>query len=171
MIEFMLISAPRCASTWAANWLTTDNTLCLHDPLNDWHYTDLDGLESAKRLGIADTGVFRFGGWLNAHPAKKVILHRPLDEINASLSDIGLPPISYDEWSMLDDIDGVHCCWRDLFTKPAPIYEFLTGKRFDAERHAELCLIEMQPHFHGLTLNPEVTKRLRGELLNIIKEQ
>lgn len=170
MIEFMVISPPRCASTWAANWLTTDTTLCLHDPLFNWHYSDLDGLETDKCLGIADTGIYRFPDWLNDHPARKVILHRDQAEIDASLADIGLPPLEGNVSADLLKIRGEHYGWTALFTRPQPIYEFLTGKPFDAERHRELALIEMQPQFSGLTLNPGVTKRLRDELLSIVKE-
>lgn len=170
MIDFMLISAPRSGSTWAANWLTTDTTLCLHDPLFNWHYTELDGLETDKCLGIADTGLYRFPAWLNAHPARKVILHRPQASIDASLAEIGLPAMEGNVLADLGAIQGRHYNWTALFTDPKPIYEFLLGKPFDAERHRELALIEMQPKFSGLTLNPGVTKRLRDEFLSIVKE-
>lgn len=89
MIDFMVIGLPRSGTAWAANWLTTDTTFCLHDPLAKYHHTELDGLVSDKRLGVACTGLWTQPEWLNAHPAKKVILHRPLEEINRSLKAIG----------------------------------------------------------------------------------
>lgn len=170
MVDFMIISLPRSGSTWAANWLTTDHTLCLHDPLWNWHYSDLDQLESSKRIGIADTGIFNFTEWLNAHPARKIILHRPLDEINASLAALGLPEFTKQDKFKLGQIKGQHHHWLDLWNNPADIYEFLLRQPFDAERHRELALIEMQPKFAGLEINPAVTRRLRSELLNAIKE-
>lgn len=170
MIEFMILSAPRCGSTWAANWLTTDGTLCLHDPLWNWHYSELDKLESSKVLGVACTGLYHFPEWLNKHPARKVILHRPISEINESLRALGMPETDPASLENLGRVKGLHVYWDAIFKDPAPIYEFLLQKPFDAERHREIAQIEMQPHFNGLTINPEVTKKLRAELFNIIKE-
>jgi hypothetical protein len=163
MIEFMVLSAPRSASTWCANWLTTDVTLCLHDPLFQHHYRDFDAIASSKRLGIACTGTGYFVEWVNDHPARKVILHRDPDEVASSLAAIGLTPplpLLYDN---LARIDGMHVDWTDVFEKPAPIYEHLTGLPFDAERHAALCDIEMQPHFTGLKMGADVTRRMLRE--------
>ena len=32
----MVIGLPRSRTTWMANWLTTTDTLCLHDPLANY---------------------------------------------------------------------------------------------------------------------------------------
>lgn len=164
MIEFMLIAAPRSGTTWAANWLTTDKTLCLHDPLFTRHYTELDDIESGKRLGVSCTGLFMFPEWVNGHKARKVILHRDLNEINASLEAIGLAGISREYHNRLDLINGIHLDYQDLFDSPRPIYEYLTGLKFDEERHAMLLDIEMQPKFSGLKVGREVTRRLINEI-------
>lgn len=160
----MLIAAPRSGTTWAANWLTTDTTLCLHDPLWTRHYTELDAIQSSKRLGVSCTGLYLFPEWVNRHPARKVILHRPLPEINASLEEIGLPAVTPESHASLDLIDGLHFNWRDLFDAPRKIYEYLTGLPFDEERHALLLDIEMQPNFAGLKVGRDVTRRLIGEI-------
>lgn len=167
MIEFMVIAAPRSGTTWAANWLTTDHTLCMHDPLFERHYTDLDHIRSKKRLGVSCTGLFMWPEWLNSHPARKVILHRDLSEVNESLEAIGLPPVAVNTDDILSNIHGIHADWMDLFNKPKSIYEFLLQKDFDSERHAELMKIEMQPNFYGLTINKNVTRRLVDELRSI----
>lgn len=164
MLDFMILGLPRTATTWAANWLTTDTTLCLHDPLNNWHYTDLDKLESRRRVGVACTGLYNFGAWLNDHPAPKVILHRDLGEINAELRRLGLPDVTEEDKRKLGRIAGYHCHFADLFNNPAPIYERLLGLPFDQERQAELCQIVMQPRFEGLTYNPAVIRRLVSEI-------
>ncbi len=164
MINFMVIALPRSATTWAANWLTTDTTLCLHDPLWERHYEDFDKIISDKLLGISCTGMASFPDWVNSHTAKKVILHRNLDEVNESLESIGLPAMSKEAESWLGQIQGHHYDWRDLFNNPKEIYEFLLEKPFDAERHAELMKIEMQPAFAGLTINKEVTANLISQI-------
>lgn len=163
MIEFMILGLPRTATTWAANWLTTDTTICLHDPLNNWHYSELDALESRKVIGVSCTGLFRFTDWLNNHPARKVIIHRPIEQINADLRRMGLPDVTKKCAFDLGRIKGTHHDWRDIFDNPAPIYEFLLQRPFDQERHAELKQIEMQPAFAGLSYNPEAIKRLIAE--------
>lgn len=164
MIEFMVIALPRSGTTWASNWLTTDDTLCLHDPLWNRHYSELDSIVSKRRLGVSCTGLALFPQWLNAHPARKVILHRDVIEVNESLTAIGMPTMGHDAEDNLWRIAGVHVAWKDVFDKPREIYEFLLQKEFDAERHAELKQIEMQPNFEGLTVGKDVTRRLMNEL-------
>ena len=164
MVEFMVLSAPRCASTWCSNWLTTDTTLCLHDPLFTRHYLDLDDIRTTKRLGVACTGLAYFPEWVNAHPARKIVLHRDINEINESLEAIGLSEISVDFILKLESIDAIHLPWTDLFEKPKFIYETLLELPFDAERHALLKEIEMQPNFEGLTVGKNVTRKLLAEL-------
>lgn len=164
MIEFMLISAPRSASTWAANWLTTDTTLCLHDPLWKHHYSALDEIKSDKTIGIACTGIALFTDWVNAHPARKVILHRDLSDVDASLVNIGLTKCGKQWKGVLGKIRGVHMDWRDLFDKPGPIYEYLLDKPFDEERHRELVEMNVQPSFSKLSIDRAATSRLIREL-------
>lgn len=164
MISFMLIAAPRSATTWASAWLTTDTTLCLHDPLWKHHYSELDAIESSKVLGIACTGIALFPEWVNAHPARKVVLHRDFAEVDASLVKIGLTPCSPQWEGVLDQIRGVHLDWKDLFERPRAIYEYLLDKPFDAERHRELVEMNVQPAFAKLSIDRSATSRLIREL-------
>ena len=142
MLSFMLLAAPRSGTAWAANWLTTDTTLCLHEPLARWSIKQLDCIESDKTLGIACTALARFPDFVNAHPAPKVILHRDSREVCESMVALKVPG-SYD-FAALDRIEGMHCDWRQLFDDPAPIYQHLLGKPFDAERHFELAAMNVQ---------------------------
>lgn len=169
MIEFMLIALPRCGTTWASNWLTTESSLCLHDPLYTLHYSELDRVESlsGRDVGISCTGIWRFPKWVNAHSARKVVLHRPLAEINASMEAIGLPALTRADEDALNKISGLHLDYRALFhpAQARHIYHYLIKRRFDAERHAALVQIEMQPHFSGLKVGAEVTRRLMAEIV------
>lgn len=168
MVEFMVLAAPRSGTTWVSNWLTTDTTLCLHDPLWTHHYSDLDKIKSSKVLGVACTGLYMFPDFVNSHPARKVILHRDEKEINDSLNAIGLPSLSNTERD-LNKIVGWHIDWQQIFTEPKTIYEYLTGLEFDKERHEFLKGIEMQPNFEGLKIGKEVTLKLIKELAEIAK--
>lgn len=164
MIEFMVIAAPRSGTTWAANWLCTDTTHCIHDPVNKWNYSELDSLTSQKTLGVACTGLFLFPDWLNAHPARKVILHRPFDEIVTDLDNIGLHSPTAEQVANLDRIDGYHCEWTELFTEPKPLYEWLLQRPFDAERHLELRQMHVQPFLPAVGVDLEVVRRMIEEL-------
>jgi hypothetical protein len=142
VIEFMVLGAPRSATAWAANWLTTDTTLCLHEPLARWAAQDLDGLSSPKMLGISCTALALRPDFVNAHPARKVILHRPSAQISASMDKLRIPG-SYD-FDALDRINGMHVPWTALFRAPEAIYAFLLQRPFDVERHTELISLNIQ---------------------------
>lgn len=163
-VEFMILAAPRSATTWASNWLTTDTTLCLHDPLWRWKKEQLDQLQTRKRLGVACTGLALFPEWVNAHPARKVILHRDLSEVDTSLERIGMTGCSQQWEGVLDRIDGAHLEWTELFSRPQYIYEFLLDLPFDAERWASLREMNVQPHYEAVTVNRSATARLMSEL-------
>jgi hypothetical protein len=166
----MLLAPPRSGTTWAANWLTTDTTLCLHDPLYTKHYTELDSLKTGKTLGISCTGLAYFPEWVNKHPAKKIVLHRDINEVEESLEKIGLlmalPDVNY--IINLESIDAIHLPWTDLFDNPKFIYETLLERPFDAERHLLLKEITMQPNFGCVTVGHDVTRRLVSEVYKAI---
>jgi len=135
--------------------------------LYTWHYNQLDGLVSKKSLGVSCTGLNWFSEWVNKHPARKVILHRDISEINESLIELGLPALDDDAEKRLDSIQGVHLDWQDLFDAPKRMYEYLLERPFDEERHAALRDIQMQPQFEGLTINKEAVSKLYNELRSI----
>lgn len=164
MLSFMVLAAPRSGTTWCANWLTTDATLCLHDPLWTHQYTELDAIESPKMLGISCTGTALFPDWVNSHPARKIILRRDLKEVDDSLERIGLTPCSKQWDGVLERIMGVHVEWTDIFDRPKEIYEYLLDREFDPERHAQLVEMNVQPEFSRLTINRDVTARLLREV-------
>lgn len=161
----MVIGLPRSGTTWAANWLCTDRTHCIHDPTNTHHYDDLDAIPSQKTLGIADTGLWLFTGWLNAHPARKVVLHRHIGEVRAAMERLGLPGPPPDAPELLDKIKGEHRPWTDLFDRPEGIYRHLTGLPFDPERHAELRTMTIEPDLRLVRRDKEVGLRLLTEIM------
>jgi hypothetical protein len=166
MIEFMVLGPPRSGTTWVSNLLTTEYTSCIHDPLWTTHYKDLDKLKSKKILGIACTGLFMFPDFVNDHPARKIILHRDLNDINTSLAKIGLPLITKDQNHSLYDLRGIHVSWKSMFDEVGAkyIFEHLTQLEFDKERFALLKQIKMQPNFHTVMVNPKLTTQLVKEI-------
>jgi hypothetical protein len=147
LIKFMVIGLPRSRTTWMANWLTTTDTLCLHDPLAHYTIQELDNYSTDKLFGISDTAIHMFGGKLNSHPAKKLIIHRPLIDINKSL---GQSCVKEDSKTLLDDIKGMHVDYCDLNRMGKDIWSFLIGSKFDSERFRQLIGMNVQPHFSEL---------------------
>lgn len=168
MIKFMVIGLPRSGTTWAANWLCTRSVHCIHDPLYRYHYSDWDQITAeSKWVGIACTGIWHWPDFLANHPAKKVILHRDIAEVDASLAAIGLPQCDPTGPEKLNAIDGLHVPHTDLFDEEgaASIWSYLGLGAMDRIRHAELVQIEMQPKFSGLKVGKDVTRRLMAEIL------
>lgn len=169
----MVIALPRSGTTWAANWLTTDETVCFHDPLWTTHFQDFDRLLPARGMmrttGISCTGLWRWVDWVNAHPARKLILHRDLSEVCESLVRCGVPeaiPTS-DAPGLLGSIDGWHTDWKSMFNPDIAeqIWEhFFGGLPFDEERHAELTQMTIQPRFDTIRKCEMVQRRLLRDL-------
>ncbi len=163
MISFMVLSAPRSASTWAANWLTTASTLCLHDPVLAYAPEELDKLYCDRRLGICCTALALLPDFVNQHPAKKVIVHRERCEVDASLISMGFSALGHAWDGALDRIHGMHVDYAELFDADAAdaIHFELTGERLDRPRHRELCAMYVEPHFGNVRLRPERTRDFR----------
>lgn len=173
MIDFMVIALPRSATTWAANWLTTDQIYCAHDPLGTVHYSEWDTdtvlfpRGQGMKLGVACTTIWNWPEWVNDHPARKVILHRDFAEIQASLERTGLPQMPPEAGQALDKLEGEHIPYTDLFDPAAAenLWTFLTGMPFNGARHKTLVEMSVEQKFDRLTIDPEVTKRLISELV------
>lgn len=173
MIEFMVLGMPRSGTAWCANWLTTDRTLCLHDPLWRRHYSELDSIMSKKRLGVSCTGLALFTEYVNQHPARKVILHRPLEEVNASLIAMGVEPLTAMWQGALGRIVGAHYLWDDIFDPGVAegMYELLLEQPFDAERHQMLLGLNVQMAFEKVTPDPVAARRLFADLVAKAQQQ
>jgi hypothetical protein len=166
MVEFMVLSAPRSASTWAANWLTTEKTLCLHDPVLEHYPEDLDTIACDRVLGVACTGLALLPDFLRLHQARKVIIHRPTDQIDASLEAIGLTKLGPQWETALDRLGGYHVLYEDLFDarEAASIYEYLTRQAFDAARHEQLCGMHVEPNFEKVKIKPDRARAFRDRI-------
>ena len=165
----MVISAPRSGSTWAANWLTTEKSICLHDPLWTTYHTDLDDLDNFKpdrMLGISCTGIMIYDEFLNKHPARKVILHREIGEISKSLNARGMPDIPHESAEYLSGIHGRHYDWDALFDdkQAKEIYEYLLQIPFDAERHELLKTLNVQSNLERIEVDKGATQRFIEDL-------
>lgn len=164
MISFMVISGERSGSTWAANWLTSDTTLCIHDPLRRWTVDELDGIYPLmdKHKGIACTALQLLPDWVNAHPAPKLVLHRTDEMIIRSVEKLGcVSRLVRGTNERLGQIRGIHIDYKLLFDPyhARDCAEFL-GVPFDAHRHIELVQMNVQPHWASVAASPRAEDEL-----------
>jgi len=171
VITFMIIGAPRSGTAWCSNWCTTELSLCLHELCITHDLEDLDTIPCDRILGLADTGIALFPDWLKRHPARKVILHRDMREIDLSLRRAGLPPLDHNWEDDLARIDGFHVDWREIFHHPEIIHDHLFEGHipFDAPRHALLRQLNVQADFEKLDPDPAVCRRLIQRMMGNVR--
>lgn len=161
-LDFIVTALPRSGTTWAANWLTTDTSICLHDALGDYSTEELDArTNKIKRQGIACTAAWMWQDWLQNHKGKVLILERDTAEVNASLVTLGLPPLKKHVVDWFKSTKGVRIPYTALFDAPDEVWAYLMpGVPFDKERHAELKKMNVQPT--GSVLVPDAAKTVRA---------
>ena len=173
MIDFMILGGPRSATTWMANLLTTDHTLCIHDPLLLYTAHQLDQMViPGKRIGISCTSSLLFPHWVNQHKAKKIILWREVEEINQSLLALGMIPLVKDDHlARLDAVPNVMVYnWKTVFRQQTAkeICERL-GVLWCPYRHSELIAMNVQPQMNRLPLGKEAVEELTQRIMEIRK--
>lgn len=149
-VDFIALGLPRSATTWLANWLTTDRSLCLHDPFARSLPETWDA--GMKRLGISCTGAYLMPAWLSQQECPVAIIERDPDECDACLSKLGLP----DTGPLRDAFakaDGRRWRFSDLWNedKARDLWAFLLpGLPFDAARYRLLREMRIEPRDYGL---------------------
>lgn len=168
MIKFMVLGGARCATTWAANWLTTDTTYCFHDPLLEYTRRTLDMVTIPEReLGISCTSTLLFPDWYLKHPARKILLYREPEHMNRSLEQLGLPVLDIPAHNarvneaMKSGIKVYY--WESIFEKTTAreIWKHLLPHiPFDDYRHDLLTNMNVQPRFRSLPVSREAVIEL-----------
>lgn len=161
MPDFIVLGLPRSGTTWLANWLTTERSLCLHDPFATRLPEDIEAERDGRALGIACTGAFLMPTWLRAQRARVAIVEREPAQCDESLARIGLPsaaPLLRDfaaaegrRWRF-DQLwleDDARALWSYL----------LPDVPFDAARYALLREMRIEPRTY--TADPVVLDELQ----------
>ncbi len=167
MIAFMVLGLPRSGTAWAANWLTTDKTICLHNPMSRYTPKEIEKLEFGDRIiGISCTSSWMLGDWVDKHPAPKIILEKDSIAVNQSLQGLDLPPLSLQSICRFKGLKGKRVDYHYLFNKTlAPIIweHLIPNIPFDEARHHELCGHHIQP-------NHAVASQGIGTINNILEQ-
>jgi hypothetical protein len=175
VISFMVLGGARNATTWAANWLTTNSTFCFHDPLLEYTKRNLDlvAIPGKAEVGLACTSTLLFPEWYTRHPARKIVLYREPDEMNRGLEALGLPTLDIPAYTkrvaeaVKAGIPIWH--WDALFDRltARKIWEhLLPNVLFDEYRHDLLASMNVQPQWKRLPVSKEAVM----DLVNRTKE-
>lgn len=165
MISFMVLGGPRSATTWAANWLTTDSTICLHDPLLEYEPATLErmGFRGGKRLGIACTASTMYPDWVNSLQCPKLVLVRDVHEINNSLRGLGLVELipSRHEARLATVKNAMFVHYEDMFAlSRAFVIAKHLGVPFDADRYDVLRQMRIEPMWAHLNIGKSAAMTL-----------
>lgn len=162
-LDFIVLGLPRSATTWIANWLTTDRTLCLHDPfaMGEPETWPVD----YRRRGICCTTAYVLPGWLNAYHCPIAVIERDPATCDASLAKLGLPGTT----SFRDRFEtarGARFEFDALWNEGAAraLWEYLLPSSipFDALRWRLLKDMHIEPYWKGWMVDvPTLTKVVR----------
>lgn len=165
MINFMVLGGPRSATTWAANWLTTDTSICLHDPLLEYTPSTLHRMTfpGGRRFGISCTASTLYPDWVNMQQCPKVVLTRDVNEINVSLRNLGMveliPARHHARLAAIKKAMFVPYEWIFVPTAAEIISKHL-GVPWDPARHDLLKQMRVEPMWRHLNVGKDASMQL-----------
>jgi hypothetical protein len=122
------------------------------------------GLGRNGRFGISCTGATLLDDWVPQHPAPKLIIHRPIEQVEDSLKRIDMPALGAAAAAFvekLDAVDGMHIEWRELFVagvaRKAWKHLKLPGE-FNTYRHAEMVTWAIEPKHDSVIVKLHATR-------------
>lgn len=142
-VDFIVLGLPRSGTTWLANWLTTDRSLCLHDPFNQLpEHWPADG----RRRGVSCTGAYLLPRWLDRQHCPVAVIERDEGACEASANRIGLSVCGLRE--RLQAVEGRRFAFADLWNESTAhdLWAFLLPDLpFDGIRYRLLREMRVQP--------------------------
>lgn len=145
-VDFIVIGLPRSGTTWLANWLTTESSLCLHDPFSAALPEDWDS--GGRRLGISCTGAYLLPKWLGAQRCPIAVIDRPYEECDRSLARVGMPKTTHRMRCLQSIAPGRRWRYEEIWQekKARELWAFLLpGIPFDVQRYRLLTQMRVEP--------------------------
>jgi hypothetical protein len=161
VIDFIVLGLPRSATTWLSVWLTTERSLCLHDPFStalpeEWH-------RDARRFGISCTGAYLFPKWLARHECPVAIIERDGETVDAALARLFGSADTSALRAALAQVDGRRFAFESLWHEDnaRDLWAFLLpGVPFDAMRYRQMTQIQIQPHLGKWRFDPRIAHEM-----------
>lgn len=160
-MDFIVLGLPRSGTTWLANWLTTDKSLCLHDPFalgvpETWPRDD-------RRLGVSCTGAYLFPNWLAEQDCPTAIIIRDPEACDASLQVLGLGT-THPFRESFRGTNGRRFSFDAIWIEDEAreLWDFLLPRvPFDALRYRQLKDMQIQPHMGKWRFDPSVFEAMQ----------
>lgn len=160
-LDFIVIGLPRSGTTWIANWLTTDRSLCLHDPFaiampEAWE-------RDRRKFGISCTLSYLLDGWLDRFDCPVAIIDRNTEACDASLQAMGFSDTKVLQHAF-SQAKGRVFSFDDLWLEPSAraLWSYvLPGEPFDVLRYRQLVRTQVQPHPIHWTMNLTVLDEIQ----------
>jgi hypothetical protein len=163
-MDFIVLGLARSATTWLANWLTTDRSICLHDPLADMSVAALCQYRSPSATwGVSCTGLWLYPELLMQSSARILLVDRDVRQINKSLVGLGLPAMPEALVQRFRQVAGPRIAFEELWTEDGARRvwtHLLPNYHFDADRYRLLRSMSIQPKLDRYAPEPEVMKQL-----------
>lgn len=149
-MRFAVFGLPRSGTTWAANWLTSGDVLCLHDPEQDHAPVDVEWLNAARPYGVASSGLWAIKGIAERIAARMpvLIVEREPEAVNASMRRAGLPELPQWAFDRFAGLPGRRVPFGALWSESGAraAWEYLRpGEPFDFLRWRELARVRVEP--------------------------
>ena len=135
-------------SAWFAAYFTEGHTYCHHEATFHNHSMDLPQFD---HVGNADSGYVLRKDWVEAiGPHKIVIVHRPVEEVEASLRGIGQTDTRWllDQMvPVLEQLDGLHIHFDEINTRLKDIHDYLELPGYDPWRASLFSKMNIQSKY------------------------
>ena len=134
MIDFAIIALPRSGTAWAANFLTCDDKICLHDPLATMNLEELQNHSG----GISCTAMWLNHEFVYSNIKRWIILERDVQEVNQYAVNAGYEPFNEHAINLFRNLRGPRMNWQALFNEESAkdIFEYLRpDDKFDSARY------------------------------------
>ena len=151
-MKYLIVTLPRSRSAWLSVLFTDGDSICSHDALAEYE------LDSIPHDGSVETAAYAFVDRVNALKIPVLVVHRPIEDINASLERLGWPAMHQRAASALSDINGLHIQYSDLdnFLLMFNAYHWLTGRELSETRYNHLRKMNIQDHVVLQQVNEEI---------------
>ena len=172
--RFVITGLPRSGTTWMANFYTTDNVICLHDPIGAaFTPIELVNYDPGYPFGISCTSAWMFPGFLEQcvlQGARIMIIDRPINEVNNSLLELSFDPMPPETQSMFAGVPGPRVPFKSIFdsVEQRKIWNWLRPDIiFPKEKFEQFKSYHVEPVFAHVKQDTSKYIELLGEIRKI----